>query len=274
MYEYHSGQERIVLDKRPIGIFDSGIGGLTVASEIMRLLPGEEIIYFGDTARVPYGSKSKEMVTGFSRQIVNFLIEQDVKCIVIACGTVSSNCYEELLEVVDIPLIEVVTPGVSACLAATESNVVGVIGTERTIASGSYEKHLKQARPEITVHTKACPLFVPLAEEGWIDSEVAQLTAEIYLNEFISKKVDTLLLCCTHYPLLLNCIQQAVCGVKVINPAFATAERVEDILQKNDIMREEPPGEPLFYLTDNTNKFGHMCKQVLGKVYEPIIVTI
>ena len=161
------------MDIRPIGIFDSGVGGLTVVGEILKELPNEAIIYFGDTARVPYGSKSIETVTKYSTQIVNFLLNKNVKAVVIACNTVSSNSYTFLAERFNVPMVEVVSPGAAECANVTKNNIVGVIGTERTVSSGAYERLIKAANPKITVYQKACPLFVPLAEEGWVDNNVA-----------------------------------------------------------------------------------------------------
>ena len=215
------------MDKRPIGIFDSGVGGLTVVKEVIRELPFEETVYFGDTARVPYGSKSKETVTKFSSQIIRFLKSKNVKAVIIACNTVSSNSFEELREEFpNLPIIEVVGPGAESCIKATKNNIVGVIGTEATIKSGAYEKRIKALDPKIKVYSKACPLFVPLAEEGWTNNEVAKQTANIYLKELIETGMDCILLGCTHYPLLKACIGETVGKeVKIIDPAAATAKK-------------------------------------------------
>ena len=190
------------MDNRPIGIFDSGVGGLTVVKQIIKALPNEDIIYFGDTARVPYGSKTKETVTNFSAQIIRFLLSKNVKTIIIACNTVSSNSYDELIKMFDLPIIEVVTPGVEACLNATKNKIVGIIGTEATVKSGAYEKKIRQKDNNIKVYSKACPLFVPLAEEGWTDNDISRQTAEIYLRDLTEKNIDSIILGCTHYPLL------------------------------------------------------------------------
>lgn len=255
------------MDNRPIGIFDSGVGGLTVVKQIIQALPKEDIIYFGDTARVPYGSKTRETVTKFSSQIIRFLLSKNVKAVIIACNTVSSNSYEDLIKEFDIPIIEVVTPGVEACLESTKNGIIGVIGTESTIRSGAYENKLyeKYSKIKIKVYSKACPLFVPLAEEGWTDNPVSRITSEIYLRELIMKKIDTLVLGCTHYPLLKNCIRKTV-GEKVtiVDPAMATAQRTREYLEIYDMLGKNE-GKATFYVSDNTEKFSIICKAILGK---------
>ncbi len=262
------------MDNRAIGVFDSGVGGLTVANEIMRELPNEEIIYFGDTARVPYGSKSKETVTKFSRQMVNFLIEKNVKVIVAACNTVCSNSYGELVAEFDIPIFDVVRAGVVACLHSTKNNTVGVIGTEATIRSGAYERLLKEYRPDINVYSKACPLFVPLAEEGWTSNSVASITTEIYLQELIDKEIDSLLLGCTHYPLLYDCITRTAGSIKIINPAAHMARMINDYLAENNMLTEKKEPSHLFYVSDNTLKFGRTCKLVLKRNFDAEVIDI
>jgi len=269
-------------NNKKIGIFDSGVGGLTVVSEVFKALPHEEIIYFGDTARVPYGSKSKETVLKYSVQIMNFLMKQDIKAAIIACGTVSSNCYEELSGMFDVPMVEMVKPGAVACLKATKNNKIGVIGTERTIKSGAYERHIKSLRPESHVYSKACPLFVPLAEEGWLDNPVSELTAGIYLQELVDAGIDSLLIGCTHYPLLLNCIQKVTGGINIINPAKAAAEQMKSLLTEKNMLREMRTADSfpycnrshnndktqhVFYLSDDTDKFNMICEIALCKQY-------
>jgi len=256
------------MDNRAIGIFDSGVGGLTVVKEVMKVLPNEEIIYFGDTARVPYGSKSKETVTKFSSQIIKFLMSKNVKAIIIACNTVSSNCYYELVKQFDIPIIEVVTPGVESCVKYTKNNIVAVIGTEATIRSGAYEKRLKEMKPEIVVYSKACPLFVPLAEEGWINGQITEMIAKKYLDEIVVKRIDSIVLGCTHYPLLKDCIAKVVGkDVKIVNPAVATAQKMKDFLYKNDMLNCNKNNENAFYVSDNYTKFNLMCNLALNKNY-------
>lgn len=253
------------MDNRPIGIFDSGVGGLTVVKQIMKVLPDEDLVYFGDTARVPYGSKSKETVTKFSEQIIRFLKTKDVKAVVIACNTVSSNCYEDLTkEFPDTPIIEVVTPGVESCIATTKNKKVGLIGTQGTVTSGAYERRLKNADNEIQVFKKACPLFVPLAEEGWTNNQVAKLTAETYLQELIDKDIDSIILGCTHYPILKACIGEVV-GEKVtiVDPAKATALRLKKYLENNNMDCKSKTGIHTFYVSDNNSQFDTIAKRVL-----------
>ena len=255
-------------NRQAIGVFDSGVGGLTVVRELMRHMPNEEIIYFGDTARVPYGSKSKETVTKYAKQIVRFLLSKNVKAVIIACNTVSSNSYQELTETFDIPMIEMVSHGVGMCLEATANNTIGVIGTEGTIRSRAYEQMILAQRPGAEVFAKACPLFVPLAEEGWTSNTVAQLTAEIYLQELIDRKIDSLILGCTHYPLLLDCIRRAVGGIHIVNPAEAAAAYVSRFLRENDAERTcTTAPQHTFYVSDNTQKFDRICRVVLGSSY-------
>lgn len=256
------------MDNRPIGIFDSGVGGLTVVKEVIEKLPREEIIYFGDTARVPYGSKSKETITKFSTQIVNFLLSKNVKAIIVACNTASANSYEVLTKIFDIPFVEMVIPGAESCLSVTKNNIVGVIGTEGTIRSKAYENLLIKNRENIKVYSKACPLFVPLAEEGWNNNTVAKITTEIYLQELIDKDIDTLILGCTHYPLLYNCIKETVGSINIINPAKAASTKMLEFLTDKDLLRNKNE-EPIhkFFVSDNTEKFNKICKLVLDEDY-------
>jgi glutamate racemase len=260
------------MDNRPIGIFDSGVGGLTVAAAVMREMPGEEILYFGDTARVPYGSKSQETITKFSRQILDYLIRRNVKMAIIACNTSSSNSYDLLAREYALPIQDVILPGVEACLGATRNNKVAVIATEATIRSGEYQRRLGAARPGIQVYAKACPLFVPLVEEGWTDNGVARLTAREYLSGLLEKGIDTLLLGCTHYPLLAACIQETVgAGVVMVNPAEATAAAARAYLAARHMLRAAPdPPQYTFCVSDNTEKFARTCKLVMGRMFNAI----
>lgn len=264
------------MDNRPIGIFDSGVGGLTVVKEVIRELPFEETIYFGDTARVPYGTKSKETVTKFSSQIIRFLKSKDVKAVIIACNTVSSNCYEELKEEFsELPIIEVVGPGVESCVKTTKNNIVGIIGTEATVRSGAYEKRIKEIKPEIEVYSKACPLFVQLAEEGWTNNEVTKKTAEIYLKELVERGIDSIILGCTHYPLLKACIGETVGeNVKIVNPAAVTAKRMKKYLQTNNMLNDGNTEKHTFYVSDNSEKFSTICSVTLKNKYNAVKVDI
>lgn len=257
------------MDNRPIGVFDSGVGGLTVVKQVIKELPNEQIIYFGDTARVPYGNKSKEVVTKFSRQDIRFLLTQNVKAIIIACNTVSSNSMDILKNEFDIPLFGVVIPGVNEALKTTKNKKIGIIGTEATVRSGAYKKLILDKDKDITVYSKPCPLFVPLVEEGWTYNDVSKITAEKYLKELVEKDIDSIVLGCTHYPLLKQCIGEAIGEkIKLVDPAHATAILVKEYLEKNGMIRvsdEEP--KLIFYLSDTTDKFGMICEKALKKVY-------
>ena len=261
---------------KPIGVFDSGVGGLTVMREVIEQLPGENIVYFGDTARVPYGSKSEEDIIRFSSQIMNFLGSQDVKAVIIACNSIS--CYADVLRArFSVPIIEVITPGANAALAATRNNRIGIIGTEATIRNGAYGRLLEQKRPGVKVFSKACPLFVPLAEEGWTSNTVAALTAEIYLQGFTACDIDTLVLGCTHYPLLAWVILKALgSDVALIDPAAATVKEMRSFLTDNILARDstDSPAEYKFYVSGSTAKFDQICSMVLNKSSNAVNINI
>lgn len=255
----------------PIGVFDSGIGGLTVAKEIMNELPAESIIYFGDTARVPYGNKSQETIISYSRQIARFLVSQEVKAIVVACNTASAMALETIKKEFDIPFIGVVKPGAKAAAMATRNKKIGVIGTEGTIASGLYEEFLKKTSPEVEVYGKACPLFVSLAEESWLEDPITLAIAERYLAPLKEREIDTLVLGCTHYPLLRNVIG-TVMGeqVTLVNPAYETAKELKYVLEDNHILREEDKEHTKntsvahrFYVSDGAEKFRRFANTIL-----------
>lgn len=264
------------MDKRPIGVFDSGVGGLTVVKQVMKVMPHENIVYFGDTARLPYGSKSKEVVTKFSKQDVRFLQTKDVKAIIVACNTVSSNSLEELQQTFEVPIFGVVEAGVGEALRSTQNKKIGVIGTAATVRSGAYEKMICNKDETMQVFSKACPLFVPLAEEGWTENEVARLAAEKYLEEFIKEGIDALVLGCTHYPLLKRCIGGVVGdGIRLVDPAKATAKQVKQFLQEGNLLNHmEEAGERTFYLSDYTDMFYSICQKALKQGYLPEIIDI
>lgn len=255
------------MDSRPIGVFDSGVGGLTVVQEIMNQLPNEEIIYFGDTARVPYGSKSKETVTKYSKQIIRFLLTKNIKAIIIACNTASSNSLEEVRKTFDIPIIGVVKPGAVMAYKTTKNKRIGIIGTEATIRSESYSKEIKKHDKEIETFSVPCPLFVPLAEEGWTDNEISYLVAKKYLEPFADLEIDTLVLGCTHYPLLKDVIQNVVGNkVQLINPALETAKDLKELLSAGNALREDKTApNHSFYVSDNTSKFEQIAAIALKK---------
>ncbi|MBR6478827.1 MAG: glutamate racemase [Lachnospiraceae bacterium] len=260
--------EQNLVSKAPIGVFDSGVGGLTVAREIMRQIPNEKIIYFGDTARVPYGSKSKETVTRFSRQIVRFLQTHQVKTIVVACNTASAYALEDLEKEIDVPIIGVVKPGAKAACAATRNGRIGVIATEATIGSHIYSEYIKKINPEVTIYGKACPLFVPLVEEGLWEDPVTDEIAKRYLNELIDIDIDTLILGCTHYPLIRNTVARIMGeNVTLVNPAFETTRELRDMLEKKGLLNEEPlrlgENKYQFYVSDGAEKFKTFANSII-----------
>ena len=260
----------------PIGVFDSGVGGLTVAREIMRQMPEERIVYFGDTARVPYGSKSQDTIIRYSRQIIRFLMTKHVKAIVIACNTASAYALATVEKEFDVPIIGVIRAGARTAVQVTRNGKIGVIATEGTIGSGIYTQEIKKLRPDIEVTGKPCPLFVPLAEEGWTDNEVSRQAAKRYLEELVATGIDSLVLGCTHYPLLKRCIGQTVGeAIKLVDPAKATARRVMAFLKEHDLLNEsEGVGEKQFYLSDSTDTFRFVCQKALKHPYEPEIIDI
>lgn len=251
----------------PIGVFDSGVGGLTVAREIMRHLPNENIVYFGDTARVPYGSKSKDNIIRFSRQIIRFLETKEVKAIVIACNTASALALEVVREEVEIPIIGVVEPGARAALEATKTKKIGVIGTEATIRSAMYEKIIQGIDPEVTVMGKACPLFVPLVEEGFAKHTVTEEIIDFYLASFLKTDIDALILGCTHYPLLRSRIRAYVGErITLVNPAYETAMDLRNLLQIHDMENtdtNQEHGMYSFYVSDAADKFKQFANSIL-----------
>ena len=257
------------LKQRPLGIFDSGIGGLTVLKEIMEVLPDEDTVYLGDTARVPYGTKSGPTVRRYAVENAGFLLKHGIKLLVVACNTASAYALDELKESLDIPVIGVILPGARMAAAVSRNKKVGVIGTDGTIKSGAYFDAIKNIDPEVTVFSKACPLFVPLAEEGWTEGEVARLVAEEYLKEIKGEGVDVVLLGCTHYPLLKKVIAGVMGeGVKLIDSAYATAIEVKNLLSQKGLLREkgEAGRKPLrkFFVTDSPERFLKVGKRFLS----------
>lgn len=255
--------------KAPIGVFDSGVGGLTVVREIMRNLPNEEIVYFGDTARVPYGSKSRETVTRYSRQIVRFLQSKEVKAIVVACNTVSAYALETIKKELDIPIIGVVEPGARVACETTVNDRIGVIGTEATVHSGIYTSFIRRQKPDVQVVSKACPLFVPLVEEGWIKDPITMEVARRYLEELLQYDIDTLILGCTHYPLLRSTVQKIVGDkVKLVNPAYETARDLKKLLETENLSNPDTMTDPSemnhhFYVSDAADKFNKFANSIL-----------
>jgi glutamate racemase len=254
----------------PIGVFDSGIGGLTVVRELARQLPGESIIYFGDTARVPYGPKSPDTVRRYSQEISSWLGAQGVKAIVVACNTATAHALETLRQTLPIPVIGVVEPGARAATKASPSGRIGVIGTAGTIASGAYERAIRAIDPGATIVVQACPLFVPLVEEGWLDTPATRLIAQEYLAPLIARQVDTLVLGCTHYPLLKPLLAATVgAGVRLIDSAEETAAETRRVLEAGGL-RAPATATPRhrFAASDDPERFLHQGQRFLGAAIE------
>jgi glutamate racemase len=266
---------RLAVDRSaaPIGVFDSGLGGLTVAHAIMGQLPAESLVYFGDTARVPYGPKSPDTVRRYSREISAFLIEQGVKAIVVACNTATAHALPVLREELEIPVIGVVEPGARAAVRATKTGHVGVIGTAGTIRSQAYVRAIHDENSDVRVTALACPLFVPLVEEGWTNHEVTRLVAEQYLAPFVEDPIDTLVLGCTHYPLLKPVIGEIVGrSVRLIDSAEETAADARRMLAANDLTAEGGEGAYRFIASDDPQQFLTLGRRFLGSAIERVEV--
>jgi glutamate racemase len=250
---------------RAIGVFDSGIGGLTVVKALLALLPAETFIYLGDTARTPYGTKSSDVVRRYALENADFLLGKGVKMLVVACNTMSAVALEALADHAALPVVGVIEPGAEAALAATRNRKIGVIATEGTIRSGSYTHALRRRSREVEIYTRACPLFVPLAEEGWLDNEVAERAARLYLGTLSKSGIDTLILGCTHYPLLAGVIGEVMGPeVKLIDSTSATAAAVHAELARRDLLSSTAAGSVSFYVTDAPERFVRVGARFLG----------
>jgi len=263
---------RTRLQGRAIGIFDSGIGGLTVAREIADALPHEHLVYLGDTARAPYGTKSADTVRRYSLENAAFLIEKGIKLLVVACNTASATALDALRAELDVPVVGVVEPGAHAAVAITRNRKVGVIGTEATIASGTYTRALKALDPSLEIYTRACPLFVPLAEEGWVDNEVTRATAALYLTSLRRSGIDTLVLGCTHYPLLAPVIAATMGpAVQLVDSAHTTARAVRDTLARRRLARPSGEASVSFFVTDVPDRFVKVGSRFMGHRVESAV---
>jgi glutamate racemase len=256
-------------DTRPIGVFDSGLGGLTVVRELFRLMPGERIVYLGDTARCPYGGRSEETIRTFGLQDAQMLMEMDIKLLVAACNTVSSVALDYIEKnVKEIPVVGVVLPGARAAAQRTAERKVGVIGTAATIRAGAYTRAIQTLNPSITVYGKACPLFVPLVEEGLVEHDITRLTVQHYLRELLEKGIDCIILGCTHYPLLIQAIQEFVgTRIHLVDSALWTAKEVQNILMALGALSPERSGGltgSRFMVTDYAAKFKELASAFLG----------
>ena len=256
------------IKEAPIGVFDSGVGGLTVAREIMRQIPQERIVYFGDTARVPYGSKSTDTLIRYTRQIIRFLKTRGVKAIVVACNTASAVALEAVKDELDIPIIGVVRPGARVAVASTKNKKIGIIGTETTVNSQMYTKLIQGMDDQMQVIGKACPLFVPLVEEGWTKDPVTEEVARRYLADLQKSEIDTLILGCTHYPLLRHMVGDIMGeSVTLVNPAYETAVELRALLEREGIANDgvnrnfENPYE--FFVSDLADKFKVFANSIL-----------
>ena len=256
-------------DQKPVGVFDSGIGGLTVLAALLRRLPEEHLVYLGDTARVPYGTKSATVVRRYARNTARFLLQKGIKALVIGCNTASAVALDSLIEELPIPVVGVIEPGAMRVAERTRSKVVGVIGTEGTIASQAYVKAIKAIDPAIVVHQRACPLFVPLAEEGWGDHAVSRQVACEYLDQWSKNNgLDALILGCTHYPLLVPAISYAVGDqVELVDSATAVADRVAQMLDENGIRcrTKQIADAPALFVTDVPKRFQIVGERFLGQ---------
>ncbi len=255
------------LQSKPIGVFDSGIGGLTVVRAMMRQLPHENIVYFGDTARVPYGPKSPQVVREYTAQDTDFLVGHDVKMIVVACNTVSSVALEVVQKHARVPVTGVIVPGAQAAVKASAKKRIGVIGTVGTIASNAYTNAIRQLDAEATVIGVPCPLFVPLAEEGWTSHQVTEMVAREYLFPLKLQKIDTLVLGCTHYPLLKEVIGKVLDGTaELIDSGEAVAGEVSGILEKMDLRNPSTQKPHMqFFVSDIPYKFTEVGERFLGQ---------
>jgi glutamate racemase len=257
---------------RPIGVFDSGIGGLTVLKELTALLPHEDFIYLGDTARLPYGTKSNEVIVRYSRENTEFLLAKGIKLLVVACNTSSAVALEEIQRHTMVPVIGVIDPGARAAVKASRSGKIGVIGTEATIASGAYTRAIQHLRPRAEIYTRACPLLVPLVEEGWTDNDIAERTVTHYLESLKASGIDTLLLGCTHYPLLREMFLRVLGPrVKIIDSASATAAAVREKLAALSLARGAGGGAQSFFVTETPDRFVRVGRRFIGPRVESAV---
>lgn len=257
---------------RAIGVFDSGIGGLTVLKELGRELPGEEFIYLGDTARLPYGTKSNEVIQRYTRENAEFLLARGIKMLVIACNTSSAVALAEIERETSVPVIGVIEPGARAAVKVSRSAKIGVIGTEATIASGAYTRAIRALAPACEVYTRACPLLVPLVEEGWTEGEIAERTVEHYLASLKASGIDTLLLGCTHYPLLRELIGRVMGPrVKIVDSAVTTAAAVRSRLRELRQLAPHGRGRQSFFVTETPERFIRVGRRFLGPAVESAV---
>ncbi len=267
------------MSELPIGVFDSGLGGLTAVRELMRLLPGENIVYFGDTARVPYGSRSEDTIRAFASQDLRFLLSQDVKAVLVACGTVSSVALPELQRMTSVPVIGVVGPTAQAAAHATKNGKIGILGTAATVKSGSYKGALEAINPAFSVTSQACPLFVPLVENGYLEGQITRLAASEYIAPLREAGVDTVILGCTHYPLLKPVLAELLGPtVTLIDSGRQAALELAEVLRQKDQLSAAAVGSHRYYVSDTVNNFSAIAGMFLhqnidGKVQQITLKT-
>ena len=259
-------------NEKPIGVFDSGVGGLTVVRALMERLPNENIVYFGDTARVPYGVKSRNTIEEFTAQIVEFLLQNEVKALVIACNTIAAVAYKRVQQMVgNMPIISVIEAGAQAALATTRNNHIGVIATSTTVNSNAYARAIHAHNPDTRILSQASPILVPLVEEGWLDHEVTRLTVREYLKPILAEDVDTLVLGCTHYPLLKPLIKKEANTLELVDSSITTAEATaQALLDANLLNTSQQMPDYRFYVSDIPLRFQTIGERFLGRSLEQI----
>lgn len=260
------------LAQRPIGVFDSGVGGLTVVRALMERLPNENIVYFGDTARVPYGVKSRSTIETFTAQIVEFLMQNEVKALVIACNTIAAVAGQRVRQMAGtMPVLDVIAAGAEAALATSRNHHIGIIATSTTVNSNAYARAIHAHNPQARVQSQACPLLVPLVEEGWLDHEVTRLTVREYLKPLLAEDIDTLVLGCTHYPLLKPLVKQEAPRLQLVDSATTTAEAAARALAAAGLLNPDPaPADYRFYVSDIPLRFQTIGERFLGRSLEQI----
>ena len=254
------------MNNRAIGFFDSGLGGLTCIPNLLTQLPNERVIYFGDTARTPYGSKAVSTIKHYANQIADFLYTKDVKMMVIACNTITATCLRDLqVRFPEIPIVGIINPAARKIAQICDENSrIGVIATKVTIASDDYNREIKRINPNLQVFSKAAPAFVPLIEEGIIDNEIMDLTIKYYLDDFVREnEIDTLVLGCTHYPIIRKNISRLYPQLRIVNPSYEIIARIKEILENEDLLAEEKEGENVFYASDLSDNFINMIQKIL-----------
>jgi len=266
------------MDNRPIGVFDSGLGGLTMVKALKELIPNQSIIYLGDTGRFPYGPRSKETIEKYAGQNAAFLAEKNIKAMVAACNTVCSVAFDAIKNAYTMPVYEVVRKPAAAAVQATKNNKIGIIGTTATIRSGAYEKALRELKADLEIHCKPCPLLAPLVEEGWTnpDDEAAVNVVSRYLKELAGFNIDTLILGCTHYPLLTEIIKKIMGkNVKLIDSGAKTAEFIAtDLKERNILPDKESKGTTSYYVTDCTDSFSQKAAKFLGSDINDMVTRV